>query len=390
MSKAQPLTSPRIAALPVSDRDYTVADQTCPGLRLRVQPSGGRSWVMSERRGKRSRRVTLGPWPDLDPEAARAAYHLRKRQVAASAATLDHARPSARTQALTFNALADLFMAAKRTSSKPSSLDARGSYLNAQLRPAFGKHPIHKISPADVANWFYAYSADKPGGANEALALITTILNWGKANGHLSNETSNPAAPIRKNRRPARGRMLSLQQIEDLAYMLDDAAPCHWLQAQALRLMLLTGCRSGEILSLHWADVKPTRLALRDAKTGPRDVYLSAPARDAFRRLKKATGHCPHVFPSAKSRSGHLTCISGTWRTMRDLAGLPEETRIHDLRHTYASHAILAGESLPVTGKLLGHKTPRSTKRYAHLDGSTLAKAADLVAKLIDKQLNAA
>ena len=81
--------------------------------------------------------------------------------------------------------------------------------------------------------------------------------------------------------------MLSLQQIEDLAYMLDRAAPCHWLQAQALRLILLTGCRSGEILSLQWADVKPTRLALRDAKTGPRDVYLSAPAQDAFRRLKR-------------------------------------------------------------------------------------------------------
>ncbi|EBA02741.1 site-specific recombinase, phage integrase family protein [Rhodobacterales bacterium HTCC2150] len=82
-----------------------------------------------------------------------------------------------------------------------------------------------------------------------------------------------------------------------------------------------------------------------------------------------------------------MATISGSWATLRKRADLPTDIRLHDLRHTYASHAILSGESLPTTGKLLGHASPRTTKRYAHLDGTTLAKAADKVALEIEQMM---
>ena len=75
--------------------------------------------------------------------------------------------------------------------------------------------------------------------------------------------------------------------------------------------------------------------------------------------------------------------IWAAWKTIKKKAGLPPTLRLHDLRHTYASHALLAGESLYVAGKLLGHRKVRSTQIYAHLDGGKAARAADRIAKEI-------
>ena len=192
-------------------------------------------------------------------------------------------------------------------------------------------------------------------------------------------------API--NPSTARGQMLNFAQIRALARILDKVSERHWLPAQAVRLCLLTGCRKGEILSLRWTDVKSVRLVLRDAKSGPREVMLNAPARAAIAQLKHRSGQHAHLFHSETSKTSHLTDIATTWAMLRTQANLPPEVRLHVLRHTYASHAILSGESLPTTGKFLGHTSARTTERYAHLDGSALAKAADKVSRVIQQMM---
>ncbi len=376
------LTPHHITSLKPRDREYAVDDPQCPGLRLRILPGGTTSWVIVKRIDGTPRRITLGKWPDLTPDAARAAFYAREATLAPSA-TVWETRP----RTMDFATLSAHFMANRATHFKPSSIGPLQAYLDAQLLPAFGNRPVGNLTPADIATWFHSYSRHRPGGANQALGHFTTILNWGKAEGHLPHDLPNPASPLRKNRSNARGRMLNFAQIRKLARVLDLVGDRHWLPAQAIRLCLLTGCRKGEILSLRWSDVKPTRLVLRDAKTGPREVMLSAPAREAVAKLKARTGHRAFVFPSAKSTSGHLMSIAGSWSAIRTKAGLPPDIRLHDMRHTYASHAILAGESLPTTGKLLGHASPRTTERYAHLDGSALAKAADKVAKEIARMM---
>lgn len=386
MSRKIYITSEHIQSLKPKAREYTVHDTGCLGLGLRIQPGGSKSWVMSHRIDGKTRRVTLGAWPSMCPDAARTAFFTRQVDAAPAVAVVSTGRVA---KTLTFAELADRFLTERGPHFKPSTLISRRAYLNAQLLPAFGSKQVGRITPPDLAKWFHAYSVNRPGGANEALALFTTLLNWGKSQGHLPRNMANPASPIRKNRRKARGRMLSFVQIQDLAAMIRLSEGRSWLQAQAIRLTLLTGCRKGEILSLRWSNVKRSHIELKDSKTGPRDVYLSAPAQDALAELKRATGNHRFVFPSARSRSGHLTSVAGTWSKLGHYAGLPNDIRIHDLRHTYASHAILAGESLPIAGKLLGHKSPRSTQRYAHLDGSTLAKAADKVSRDIARLLAA-
>ena len=143
--------------------------------------------------------------------------------------------------------------------------------------------------------------------------------------------------------------------------------------------MLLTGCRSGEILRLKWKEVKPDRLNLDQTKTGGRTVMLNNLAIERLKILKQ-TKTPPFVFPSPRDARKPRADITSGWNTIKRAAGLPASLRPHDLRHTYASHALLSGESLYTTGKLIGHRNAQSTQRYAHLAGDELQKAANDIA----------
>lgn len=245
------------------------------GFGLRVQPSGAKAWVL--RMG--TRRITIGPTDEIDLVAARA--HASKLIAGEAPPPLP-----LKANCLTFDALVDLFLAAKEGVYRPQTLASYRIYLNAQLRPAFGKRPVLTLTAPEVAQWFHGYSRTRPGGANQALGLMVTILNFARETKLIPKEAPNPCAPIRKNRRKARGRLLSSAQITALGKALKSCPPSHREAADAIRLILLTGCRSGEILRLHWTEVLPDRLKLASTKTGPREVLLSSPA---IRLLAKRT-----------------------------------------------------------------------------------------------------
>ena len=155
-----------------------------------------------------------------------------------------------------------------------------------------------------------------------------------------------------------------------------------------MRLLLLTGCRPGEIRCLRWCEVKPDRLALIDAKTGPRHVLLGEAARGLLNGLAE-TASGEWVFPGDKG-NGPLSTddLWRFWIKARDAAGIVPDARLHDLRHAHASHAVMNGESLHVTGRLLGHRRASTTNRYVHLDDATLSRAAERVATAIEQMTN--
>ncbi len=124
-------------------------------------------------------------------------------------------------------------------------------------------------------------------------------------------------------------------------------------------------------------EVKPDRLALIDAKTGPRHVLLGEAARDLLDSLAdSASGEW--VFPG-ESGDGPMTegALYWFWTKARDMAGTVADARLHDLRHAHASHAVMNGESLHVAGRLLGHQRASTTNRYVHLDDATLSHVAE-------------
>ena len=149
-----------------------------------------------------------------------------------------------------------------------------------------------------------------------------------------------------------------------------------------LRLLMLTGCRLNEILTLRWEHVDLDRAEIRiaDGKTGARTVHLSPSAVRVLQDVPRQPDN-PWVIPGAKLGT-HMTDIDGSWASIRARAGL-HDVRIHDIRHSFASRALALGETLPVIGKLLGHSDIETTARYAHLAQDSLHETAERIAESI-------
>ena len=243
-------------------------------------------------------------------------------------------------------------MAAKAGVWKPTTFRAFRIYLNAVILPALGDRAVNRLTSADIADWFHTYSATRPGGANQALAHLRSLLRFARETGLLPPDAADPSKPVRRNTRRARGRLLTVRQIERLGAWLS-APPLRWIHmADAIRLILLTGCRSGEIARLSWSEVFADRLKLASTKTGAREVFLTPPALVILNRKRRGASS-KFVFPHPQDARRPVGSVDGSWRAIRALIGLPDDIRLHDLRHTYASHAIVTGETLDIAGRLL-------------------------------------
>ena len=261
---------------------------------------------------------------------------------------------------------------------KPSTRKGVRSTLDRQLLPAFGSKPLDRIAPTHIGRWFDRFSRTAPGNANHALDLLTQIINFAIARGHLD---TNPARAVERNPRRVLTRFLSGEEISRLHRVLDrQTRDSRREQADIIRLLLLTGCRRSEILRLRWSEVDRDRLVLADGKTGPRIVPLSTPARRVFER--RPCGGSPFVFPSPRDPARPRSRNIAFWYRARHEAGI-EDVRLHDLRHTHASHAVLNGVPVPVVSRLLGHSDVRTTLRYAHLGDREIEAAAERVGQSI-------
>ena len=365
------LTDAGIARLRPREREYTVWDTRTPGLGVRVRPSGGTSFVLLRKTDGRSARLSLGSVTSMRVDDAR-------RQCHALMAKPDTEPRAKRTpKAPLFRDFATgPWKEAHFPRYKPSSKNGMNSVLNSQLVPAFGATPLDRITRNHVLHWFDTYSQTAPGGANHALRILRQILEFAIARGHIS---INPARDVTMNRRTALTRFLSRDELRRLHRALDRHArtgPRLAHQADIIRLLLLTGCRRGEILALRWNEVDGDIIALDDAKTGPRKVYLNTGARRIIERQPR--GESAFVFPSPRNPERPHDPYLPLWDRVRTETGI-EDVRLHDLRHSMASHAVMNGVPVPVVSRLLGHSNVRMTLRYAHLADKDIEAAAERV-----------
>ncbi len=363
------LTDAAVARLRPREREYTVWDTRAPGLGVRVRPSGGRSWVLLLDRGGRTKRVSLGPVGVRSLEEARRECHARK----ANPEPDKEARP-AHPAPLFRDFVAGPWKEAHFDGFKPSTQRTTRRELAGRLLPAFGAKPLDRIGEAAIRRWFERYSRTAPGNANHCLARLRQILNFAAACGHIE---SNPANGIELNRRPKLTRFLSREELGRLHAALDaETGKGNMQQADMIRVLLLTGCRKGEIIGLRWSEVRDGMLALEDSKTGPRTVPLGSQAGAILRRQPR-TGS-PFVFPSPRKPGRPRGRDLPLWDRIRREAGI-EDVRLHDLRHTHASHAVMNGVPVPVVARMLGHSNTRMTLRYAHLADRDIEAAAERV-----------
>lgn len=266
---------------------------------------------------------------------------------------------------------------------KPRTHEEYARLFKLHIIPKLGHIPLDELSRAQVVRFHSALSA-KPAAANFALAVLSKMMTWAERTGRRPEQT-NPCRGIEKFRARKLERYLSGEELTRLGAALATAereqteSP---YAIAAIRLLLLTGARRNEILTLRWRDVDFERQALRlpDSKTGEKVIKLAAPALQLLAALPRVEGN-PHVIVGSKD-GGHLVGLQSPWERIRGAASL-DDVRLHDLRHSFASFAVASGASLPMIGKLLGHTQPQTTARYAHLADDPVTQINEAVSSSI-------
>ena len=381
MARKIKLTDTRISRLKAEDVEYMVWDTQIAGFGIRVRPSGHKSYVYHRHAEGQSRKFTLGPVALGNVDEAR----LDCMKVWGRMQSGERAEGVNDAHAPLFR---DFIAGSWRTACfepcKQSTKTSKDWALNNQLLPVFGTMPLDRIDRTGVIRWFEDYSARAPGGANSALLVFRQIMNHAISRGHIE---TNPTRGLKRNPRPKLTRFLSREEIGRLHEVLDGYEPrrpsCK-AQVDIIRLLLLTGCRTGEILKLRWREVDGDTLELEDSKTGPRQVLLSPEARDIIERQPRSGS--PWVFPSPVKPARARFDIS-LWKKVRKLAGI-EDVRLHDLRHTFASQAAMQGIPLPVVARLLGHAQVQMTLRYAHVSDRDVEAAAERIGGVMAGVMN--
>jgi len=381
------------------ERDQFVWDAEAKGFGLKVTPKGRRIYILQTRVGGRLRRHTIGrhgsPWT---PEAARKEA-IKFLGLVASGGDPSLMAGKARDH-MSVSDLCELYLEEGCHTKKPQSHYNDKGNIRRHIKPLIGRIRLSDLRRADIERMMTDVAAGKTavdertgfrgraivkGGdiaANNAVTLLSAMLSFAVSRGLLA---ANPAMGVKKFRARARERFLTGSELSRLGVVLAKAERegVNPTALNAIRLLLLTGCRKNEILSLEWdwVDFDRSVLRLPDSKTGAKVVALGEPAFALLKSLSREGGDSPYVLPSNKS-SGHLVGLQKIWERLRACAGL-EDVRLHDFRHTYASVGATAGESLYIVGKLVGHKQASTTQRYAHLADNPLRAAADRISSEI-------
>jgi len=247
------------------------------------------------------------------------------------------------------------------------------------INPILGRQRIADVTRADVTGLHHRFR-DRPYQANRCLSVLSKMMNLAEAWG-LRQDGTNPVRHVRKYQEHKRERYLRGQELQRLGAVLSDAQANHTetpFTLAAIGLLILTGARLTEILTLRWGyvDLANGLLRLPDSKTGAKLIYLNDAAIKLLRAMPRMQDN-PYVI-AGKKVGARLINLQKPWRRIRAAANL-NDVRIHDLRHSFASVAVSGGMSLPMIGKLLGHTQPATTARYAHLAADPIRAASNTV-----------
>ena len=212
---------------------------------------------------------------------------------------------------------------------KPATLQSNQYFIRNHILPAFGHMTVDAITPEHVKDWF-ASMADRPGTANRIVPVLSTMMRMAKLWGYRAHN-SNPCKNTRRFRMKPRERFLSREETARLNAVLTRDEFYRPQIVAIVRLLMLTGCRVGEAVSLEWDWIKGKRIFLPDAKSGSRTVWLSSAARAVIDAMPRYSPDCPRLFP-ARPTTRHIDNIFPDWHRIRNEAGLPG-LRLHDARN---------------------------------------------------------
>lgn len=358
-------------------------DSQLSGFGVKVLENGNRKYVVKYRaggggRGAQQRWLTLGAHGAITCEQARS---LAQQALAAVSRGEDpQSEKLKRRSAPTMLDVWTRFATEQLPLKKPSTARSYERQWSDMIEPAFGATRADKLTRAEIDR-LHKRMGSTPYQANRTLALISRLMSLAEA-WEWRAAGDNPCKHVEKFKEKARERYLTGEELSRLGAALNEMVESGELSreaATAVRLLLLTGARLNEILTARWEWVNMERFTidLPDSKTGKKPIYLSAAAIALLDEQRDATRDpdSPFILPG-RTRGKPLNNLSKPWARVCERIGLTG-VRLHDLRHTAASVAVGTGATLPLIGKLLGHRQAQTTQRYAHVDADPALVAAN-------------
>ena len=359
----------------------TYWDEALKGFGLCVRPSGKKTFLLKYRigRGRAApvRKQTIGISLVISTERARLKA---KEYLLIASQGKDPFEKSNHTT--TIKEFCDLYIERHaKIKKKESSMIGDQRIIKLQIIPHFGKVKVTDLTRAMIVKHHENLSNTKPM-ANRFLALFSKMMNLAEK-WEFRPLYSNPCKHVDRYKEKPREVYLTLDQLERVGLAMKELKDVeNEYVLSAIKLLILTGCRKGEILSLKWdyIDFKNSCMNLPDTKTGERKIHLNPSAMSILQSLERKSDY---VLVS-RVENKKITDICLNWKKICKIAALTN-VRPNDLRHTFASHAVNNGFSLPIIAKMLGHRDIKTTQRYAHLHEDPVKRANDEVSLKLKK-----
>lgn len=427
------LTVASVARLVAKDTPYTVTDSRCPGFEVRVNANGLKTFYVRYRTPDHAhqRRLRIGHFTEITPDDARKIAATTRGDASKGLDPVGEvkARRSVSASILTVEEMSKRYLSAKEITLKASTRANYAGIMKNAIKPVLGGMRVDAVTRADVTG-LQREHAGTPTKANQALRYLSRLLRYAESEG-MRPANSSPVSGVKRFKEEPHEVYLNAEQLSALFAALAlasteglPAAPTDSSMrekrnakrrtrgnaalknrpgdtgritaspqgADVIELLLATGMRREEALSLEWLSVnlEDRRLDLKDTKTGRSFRPLNATAVEILKRQKvrRVLGN-PYVFPAPTREGAHLGDVSKLWNAVRYHANL-DHVRLHDLRHTAASLAIQGGAHLAEVGRMLGHASPRTTARYAHMSDDGSSYAADRMGEVLQAARNAA
>ena len=354
-------------------------------LKLAVYPSGVKTFILYRKVQGTPERIKIGRFPDLTIEQART-----EAQRLTSLITLGqnpHKDRVAERRSTTFKELYEKYYThhAVKFTKRPRE---NRKMMECHVFPAFGKYKAKEITTAQIRN-FHTRIGEKRAGstANRLVAVISAVYNFGIRESFI--DCINPCAGLRKYKMVSRDRFLSFDELELFFVALEGEEP---LFRDFFKLLLYTGARKSNVLSMKWSDINLDfkRWRIAETQTKNRDVnivLLSEPALQILRNRNVANRALEtpslFVFPGTAA-DGYLKDPKKAFDRVRDRMNI-HDIRMHDLRRTLGSYMAISGASLPIIGKALNHKSQVSTAIYARLSNDPVLEAVNVAHGLMER-----
>jgi len=397
---AQKLTKRLVEGAVARQADVLLYDTDVMGFGVRIGRGGSRSYFAEYRLpGRVRRRFTIGrhgsPWT---VETARKEA-LRILGLATHGEDPMLARHEDRN-GMTVADLCDVYLREGCATKKASTVATDVGRIERHIKPLLGRQRVKGVTKLDVERFMRDVATGKSatdvrtrprgrarvqggkGTASRTLGLLGGIFTYAI---ELGVRDDNPVRGVKRYADKKFERFLSVEELRRLGSALSAAERSgeNLFAVQAIRLLIYTGARKSEILTLRWpyVDLQNRCLLLPDSKTGAKEVYLPSSAVTLLTKLPRQVG-TDFVFPG-RSPDTHITDLAGFWERLKKSADLTN-LRLHDLRHSFASVGVSLGSSLPILGKLLGHRDVSTTQRYAHLADKPVRRAVEDIGDALD------